>query len=251
MRKKRSRRLPAAFLSQLHELLGADEYDRLVRWFARDWAAGRRAGGAFEFEYLKSAYDNFEPDHFAKFLVWWQWYRNRRRPRHEVWEPPSFRALRGRMKDHMSPGAWQEVFGERPPRPTLILRVAKAMEFDAKSERARVDESVYRQLNVSEVGVLRVRGGKVATFDMGRLLPEDEGRGMIRMNSGLRRLIEAKVGDQVRVWTATERQAESHRERVRRHWEKIDRSLGIPKDRLLHLGDYIRRYKAYRPRGRP
>ncbi len=90
----------------------------------------------------------------------------------------------------------------------VTLRVAEALGQDVGHGRARIDDATRKKLGVSPGDIIEIIGEKSTPALVWRSLPDDEGKGIIRMDGLMRDNAVTSLGDKVRVIRAEVRPAE-------------------------------------------
>jgi transitional endoplasmic reticulum ATPase len=80
--------------------------------------------------------------------------------------------------------------------------VAEAPESDVGLGRARIDGVAQTTLDVAEGAIVEIVGRKATAAELHRLMREDEGKGIVRVDGLVRRNLGVSIGDQVAVRTA-------------------------------------------------
>ncbi|MCL5253437.1 MAG: CDC48 family AAA ATPase [Candidatus Thermoplasmatota archaeon] len=78
-----------------------------------------------------------------------------------------------------------------------ILRVAEARTYDVGTGLVRLDSQIMRILNLSQGDYVQITGRKRTAAILGSSLPEDENRGVIRMDGIQRRNASASLDDKI------------------------------------------------------
>jgi transitional endoplasmic reticulum ATPase len=84
----------------------------------------------------------------------------------------------------------------------MTLIVSDALEQDQGQQRARIDTKTRMAIGVSPGDIIRIVGKRTAHAIAWRVFQEDEGKGIIRMDSSIRKRARVSIGDKVIVQKA-------------------------------------------------
>ena len=90
----------------------------------------------------------------------------------------------------------------------IELRVAEAKQRDAGRPIVRIDPTIMRDYGIEPGTVVYIKGKKLTAAKVMYGLPEDDGRGVIRMNSIIRKNADVSVNDTVKVKVTEAKQAQ-------------------------------------------
>nr|MDO8077129.1 CDC48 family AAA ATPase [Candidatus Freyarchaeota archaeon] len=91
----------------------------------------------------------------------------------------------------------------------IELRVEEAQKRDAGRFIVRIDNEAMEKLGIQTGDIVEIRGKKVTAAIAWPAYPEDEGKGLVRMDGYLRRNANVSLGDKVSIKKANEKQAKS------------------------------------------
>lgn len=80
-----------------------------------------------------------------------------------------------------------------------VLRVAEALKSDVGHGKARISNSIRKQLKVAPGDIIEIVGEKQTAAVVWRARPEDEGKDLIRIDGMIRKNAKISLGDQVNV----------------------------------------------------
>jgi len=90
----------------------------------------------------------------------------------------------------------------------IELRVAEAKQRDAGRPIVRIDPSIMRDYGIEPGTVVFIKGKRLTAAKVMYGLPEDDGKGVIRMNSIIRKNADVSVNDTVKVKVTEAKQAQ-------------------------------------------
>ncbi len=85
---------------------------------------------------------------------------------------------------------------------SIFLRVAEAIQADVGTGKARIDTATRVKLNISPGDIIEIRGTKTTAAVVWRVLAEDEGKDIIRIDGLVRKNAGTTIGEKVEVLPA-------------------------------------------------
>jgi transitional endoplasmic reticulum ATPase len=85
---------------------------------------------------------------------------------------------------------------------SVFLRVAEAIQADVGTGKARIDTATRVKLNISPGDIIEIRGTKTTAAVVWRVLAEDEGKDIIRIDGLVRKNAGTTIGEKVEVLPA-------------------------------------------------
>ena len=101
----------------------------------------------------------------------------------------------------------KQVMPQQKVKREVVLRVAEAKQRDAARGKVRVDLSIMKELEVEAGDVVEIVGRRSTVAVVWPSYPEDEGKGIIRMDGIIRRNAGVSIGDKVVIRKADVRDA--------------------------------------------
>ncbi|MEM2347470.1 MAG: AAA family ATPase [Sulfolobales archaeon] len=106
-----------------------------------------------------------------------------------------------------SGGPEQPVVPQQRIKKEVVLRVAEAKQKDATRGKVRIDLSVMKELGIEAGDVVEIVGKRSTVAVAWPSYPEDEGKGIVRMDGIIRRNAGVSIGDKVIIRSASVKEA--------------------------------------------
>ncbi len=81
----------------------------------------------------------------------------------------------------------------------VVLKVAEALQADVGHGKARISNKVRRSLRLSPGDIIEINGGRLTAAVVWRSRPEDDEKGLIRIDGMVRKNAEISLGDKVKI----------------------------------------------------
>ncbi len=114
------------------------------------------------------------------------------------------------------------IHSKEPTENEVILRVEKARQRDHGKRRVRIDLTVMKKLGIEPGDIVEIEGKRKTVAIAWPALPEDHGRGIIRMDGILRKNANVNLGDKVIVRKAKVKPAQKVRLAPTSHTISVD-----------------------------
>jgi transitional endoplasmic reticulum ATPase len=85
----------------------------------------------------------------------------------------------------------------------VVLRVAEALQADVGHGKARINNRIRRELKLSPGDIVELRGGRQTAAVVWRSRPEDDDKGLIRIDGMVRKNANISIGEKVEVRKAS------------------------------------------------
>lgn len=90
----------------------------------------------------------------------------------------------------------------------VVLKVAEALQADVGHGKARISNNVRRALKLSPGDIIEIKGGRLTAAVVWRSRPEDDDKGLVRIDGMVRKNANISLGDKVEVRKANIKLAE-------------------------------------------